>query len=49
MKENNLVINPDYKKCIKCYKIFLEIQELNHFIDRMNDQHKTDVPKFATI
>ncbi len=35
----------DCEKCIRCFKKYIEILEINQFVDRMNEKYETDVPK----
>lgn len=37
------------KYCLKCYKRHIEIQEINHFIDVMNNNYQTNVRKFEIV
>lgn len=39
----NLNLILDCKNCIKCFKKYIKILELNDFIKRMNEQHNTNV------
>ncbi len=36
----------DCENCIKCFKRYIEIMELNHFIDIMNEKYETNYPKY---
>jgi hypothetical protein len=35
--------------CKKCAKIHITVQELNHYINIMNQKYETNVPKFEMV